>query len=432
MRVEFITDTRCGGVRALAVVCAVLLAATAPLAAQHKLTGPAILPMAPLLTVSEEWLGRVAPVLEPSHVVVAATSDPFAQVADQVSAISLPDADIEWTTTIGEPNSSLATGDGLIFATSANKISALEDGLGQPKWSISTKANRPPIWRAGWLFVTTETDKYRREFPLFFSNHPSTMFSTDATEILTAYRTSDGSKVWDYDVRAALTAPPAVDGAQIVLALTTRQIRSIDALTGQPQWNKSLPDLPDTPLLVEHRIYVGTADRQFHCLSADHGTELWPAVANRMARTFGSPAVDEHHLYLVGVDSVLNAIDRGNGAVRWHQSLPARPLAGPTVQDGVVFLPLGTGVVQLFMSDDTLAGTLSLAVPDVSAQFSVDPPFAILGRAPNARIATIMTSAQLATLTVYEKVRLDVATTYSGAGLTVTWPPLTGPLLTLR
>ena len=228
-----------------------------------------------------------------------------------------------------------------------------------------------PTLRSGWVFLSVND-------------------GTTASKIV-ALRDTDGGNVWTYSSTTRLTGPIAVDGDRMAIATADWSITMLDLRTGKTLWTTPIfSGLPGAPRLGGGVVYVGTEKRELLFLNATDGKIT--DTHHPGSVVVGAPALDEHLIYTGGQDGVLNAFDRGTGAVKWRANLPTRPAdLGPVTGANLVMIALRNGAVQAYLADgDGKKAAATLAAPgpgDNTIQLRVAPMIA--GSGPATRIVTI-------------------------------------------
>jgi len=159
-----------------------------------------------------------------------------------------------------------------------------------------------------------------------------TLIGTFADKWLAARSLLNNSFAWWFDMGGELTVPPLVFGNWVVTGNRNGKIYKIDAVTGKPAWELQFDSFsqkkigrsgnllfvatttqsvyaidqlsgqvkwvydagkPDRmtiqsgvgPLAIDDRVFIGTAEGEIHCVSADQGKLLWKfAIPSRMGR----------------------------------------------------------------------------------------------------------------------------------------------------
>jgi len=203
-----------------------------------------------------------------------ATRAYFPLEGDQLAAYNLATGARLWLTTIHttfEP----AAGDDLVFVVRPGGLSALRAADGTSAWELPLAdiVAVPPVWDNGWLLVATTNKE------------------------LLAFRAADGTLLWRRNLGAVAHARRALGGAANEIFVSG------------------------------DRLYLGSQDRFFYCLSARDGEVEWRWQTG--GPVIGLPVVDERTAYFVSLDNVLRALNKSSGVQRWKIPLPLRPATVP-------------------------------------------------------------------------------------------------------
>jgi len=209
-----------------------------------------------------------------------------------------------------------AAGDSLVFTGGDGSLQALAQTDGAMRWRIPIEGSVTSVyWNSGWLLVTTDMS------------------------VLLALRAGDGAVVWRRDLGSALQNAPAPDGDRLYLSLKNGAVLAMAMQTGDQIWTKQLLKPGGGILAVGDRVYFGSQEDLFYCISAKDGKTIWRWKTG--GDVIGTPAIDAKRVYYVASDNVLRALDRRGGSVGWQKSLPVRPSIGP-VLTGWTILIAGT------------------------------------------------------------------------------------------
>jgi outer membrane protein assembly factor BamB len=242
-------------------------------------------------------------------------------------AIELTDGRTLWTVdspTVLRP----ATGDVLLFIAGERQIRALNVADGRERWraALDDAANVAPLFDTGWLFVGT------------------------ANGHLVAFRASDGELLWKLDMGAPLSALPAPSGESIYLPLRDGRLMAADLQTGQALWTRKLAGVPAEILALDDRLFVGSDDNYFYCISVKDGGIKWRW---RTGGDIVAPAVvDEARVYFMSLDNVLRALDLYNGAQRWQRPLANRTMGGPLRSGSLIVVATLAPQLQAYQRTD--------------------------------------------------------------------------------
>lgn len=260
-----------------------------------------------------------------------------------ISAWRLSDRTPAWSTKLSVQGPLASANDRIIVPTKES-IVALAGATGKPVWTVNAGFLTAPILaRDGWVVAAT-------------------------AEELTAFRLTDGAKVWGQKV-GAVEQRPTIEGDRLYVPAADGRLLALDLESGALQWERQLSASPTEPLALADRVYLG-AGRNFICLRTRDGVIDWQWETIG-APIVGAPAVDGQHIYMTAMDNLLRAMDRVSGNNRWKADLGYRPEAGPTVIGTTVAVPGRSASIKGF---DTRTGrpAVQLALPD---QMIVQPMF---------------------------------------------------------
>lgn len=297
---------------------------------------PAVLPGTPILpppapstfawTVGIPAAPNVSPIVTAKMVVAG-------YLPGIVAGFDRADGRAVWTVEL-TPDQPLVADGTFVFVAAAAAIHAAHLSDGTIAWSSpSGTPTAPMVVKEGWLIAATEGK-------------------------LTARRTADGSPVWTVDSTAQREAA-AIAGDVLFVPLADGRLVARNLLTGQILWSRQLGGRPEEPLVLGDQVFVGASDKVFYCLDAASGEIEWPIRVGATIR--GQASSDGQRVYFAALDNLIRAIDRVSGAVRWHKGVPFRPLAGPMVAGGSVFVAGPGNELRSFIgSNGASAGTITL------------------------------------------------------------------------
>jgi outer membrane protein assembly factor BamB len=302
----FRTTTSCRFVGALTLIGWLLLAGGASLHA-----APQVIPERGPFPLSLRWsidlagppLQGASPVADPERVYLAMD-------AGTVVAYDAQDGKERWRRELVAVQP-LIVDAGIVFAATKSTICALRAEDGGTIWEAPVAVTAPLLAHAGWLIAIAAKD-------------------------VVAIRAADGSRVWHNEVGESLSQP-AIDGDRLFISLTNKQVVALSVPSGAPLWERALEGVPESPFATNDRVYVGASDRRFYCVKQQNGEVDWTQRIG--SAPVGHAAADRSHLYVVALDNVLRAYDRGNGNQRWTHPLKRRAATGPEVLGAMVLVP---------------------------------------------------------------------------------------------
>jgi outer membrane protein assembly factor BamB len=202
-----------------------------------------------------------------------------------------------------------------VFVAAGAAIHALKAADGSEAWlAPAGKVTAPPLAHAGWMIASTE-------------------------KALTAYRASDGTKVWSRELGTQRVIP-TIEADNLYVPLEDGRLLALDLQTGAEKWVRHLTGPLSEVLALSDRVYVRSGDKHLYCFRASDGEREWRFLFGALVR--GRPVADEKRIYVTAMDNTIRAYRRSNGELLWHPALPFRPTTGPELIDSVVIVS-GTG-----------------------------------------------------------------------------------------
>lgn len=228
----------------------------------------------------------------------------------------------------------LATDGTLVFVAAGEAIHALRAADGSLAWRMpAPKITAPLVLKEGWLIAAGE-------------------------RTLTARRAGDGSTVWTTEAGAQREAA-AIAGDVLFVPEMSGRLVARNLGDGGIKWQRQLGGQPGEPLVLGNSVFLGASDKLFYSVRAESGEIEWRRRVGASIR--GRAAADGEHVFYTALDNLVRAVDRTHGALRWEKSVPFRPMAGPFVAGGSVFVAGPGEELRVFnASTGTEAGTVRL------------------------------------------------------------------------
>ena len=230
------------------------------------------------------------------------------------------------------PVQPLATDGTFVFVSAGEALHALRAADGTAAWHAPIGAlTAPVVAKDGWIVAATRGK-------------------------LSGLRASDGSTVWSIEAPSQREAA-AISGDVLYVPVVGGRLVARDMADGKEKWNLQLGGDAVEPLVVNDDVFVGASDKRFYCVDARSGDIEWMITVGAAIR--GRAATDGDRVIFTALDNVVHAVDRGNGARLWHKGVPFRPLFGPVVAAGAVFVA-GPAAMRAFRSSNgDNAGTIT-------------------------------------------------------------------------
>ena len=280
--------------------------------------------------------------------------------------------DVLWTVTIAAApaTSPIIAGEHVIISHQPGVIAAHRVGNGDRIWKTDLVPEQPLVADATMVFVASGESIHALRLsdgavawrapagtltaPLLVQG--GWVIAANASRLI-AMRAADGTAVWTVD------APPqreaaAISGDTLFVPSGDGFIRARDLRTGNPIWEHRLKGQPGEPLVAGDSLIVAGSDKALYKLSAATGEESWRYSVGANIR--GPAATDGERVFITALDNMIRALDLGNGSLKWQVGMNFRPLTGPAVAGGTVFITgPGTEITMLHGLNGTRAGKIS-------------------------------------------------------------------------
>jgi outer membrane protein assembly factor BamB len=152
---------------------------------------------------------------------------------------------------------------------------------------------------------------------------------------------------WNFTAGGAVISSPSVVDGKVYVGSNDRNIHCLDALSGSPIWNFTTGfGIKSSPAVVDGKVYVGPDDGTVYCLDAKNGSLIWETPAggyvqahfDAVARLRSSPTVVEGKVYVGSLDTNVYCLDAKNGSVIWTYKTAGYITSSPAVVDGAVYI----------------------------------------------------------------------------------------------
>lgn len=267
-----------------------------PLAHAQPSVPPSIFPLQPSWRATLDGPPAQLPAADRTHLYL-----PLRQ--GQLIAVAVGDGLMQWS--IDQPVTvPPVVGGATLFVAAGRELHALDTDTGLPEWRLTfeTEVSAPLLWDADWLIVGL------------------------ANGDVLAYQGLDGRPAWRQRLSVPMRIAATIAGDRLYLPLEDGRVMALDLLTGEPLWERQFDGTPAPILAFDDRLFLGTTDNFFYCVSSVTGTIHWRWRTG--ADIIGAPVVDTERVYFVSLDNQIRALDRRTGVQRWKRNLPTRPVAG--------------------------------------------------------------------------------------------------------
>lgn len=192
------------------------------------------------------------------------------------------------------------------------------------------------------------------------------IFTLDASDVVTAFKTTNGDQLWQFDTQPKNTDTTtfgggvAAAGNRVYVGTGYGQALALDAATGKVIWRVSVnAPVHGSPTVADGRVFVVTVQNQLYVLAASDGRLLWtqsglPEPAELAGGS--SPAVSGDVVVVPYSSGELFALRVENGRQLWSDDLAAAEPIGalssladirgaPVIDRGRVFAVSHSGLM---------------------------------------------------------------------------------------
>jgi len=145
-----------------------------------------------------------------------------------------------------------------------------------------------------------------------------------------------GRPVWRYDAGGQITSMPGLCEDGILLGTSDGRVIKVGP-SGDLKWQVEVGGaVRSTPEPAGGKVYFGSTDSHFYCVSLKDGSPLWSFSAD--APVDLSPCVYEDQVFGVSSEGQLFALDSKDGRLNWTFLSQRIPAVFPCADNGKIFL----------------------------------------------------------------------------------------------
>jgi outer membrane protein assembly factor BamB len=222
------------------------------------------------------------------------------------------------------------------------------------------RASTAPIAAARWTYRTPGaiwSSPVVDKGAVYFGSTDRAIYSLDAGRGTLRWRTMTGGWVM---------GRPTIAGESLYALSDDGFLYKLEKRTGHVVWRfdthggaiaRSMPHPPDSlaydyltsaATVVDHTVFVGSADHGMYAVDAETGRQRWRFATGDIVRS--TPAVDRGTVYFGSRDHDVYAVDATTGVLRWKYDTQREVVSSPLVADGKVYI--GSRSSNLFAFDE--------------------------------------------------------------------------------
>lgn len=151
------------------------------------------------------------------------------------------------------------------------------------------------------------------------------LYAVDVCGNLISVNESTGERLWKLDLKAPVSAGPAVADGKLVVGTNDGKVIAVDLAQRKVAWiSNSTSEILATPKIADDVVYIHTMDGGLSALSMLDGRQLWRFTHNLpslMLRRSSTPVLKNDLLIAGFANGKLLAMNKNDGSVIWSQEI---------------------------------------------------------------------------------------------------------------
>jgi outer membrane protein assembly factor BamB len=239
-----------------------------------------------------------------------------------------------WTVPIASQLPPVATHGAIVVAT-AKGIEALDPEQGQARWMVALDrpVRAPMIAQGALLLAVLEGDE------------------------LVAIHLDRHQIAWRRSIGESGPLSLAADEEAVYVATAGSRIMRVQLDDGDIEWERRLAGELTEPVVDRDRVFVGSNANlgSFWSIDVRSGKPSWAHRGKIFGGAVVGAVVKDDTVFVVSKDSIIRALERGDGGQRWKSAIGSRPILPPHLLERVVVVT-GTGVAPVLATFRTDTG----------------------------------------------------------------------------
>ncbi len=218
----------------------------------------------------------------------------------------------------------------LIAGASNGTVYALDTATGDVRWQCETKL--PILGSPSVADVVVDGAKQKRVFVI-----------DESEGALQCIDFNTGILLWTGKTVSRCDGSPAANGSLVVYGSCAAALHVFSAIDGKLLHETPLDDdsqVAGGVVLLGDSIYSGSRSGLFVHVNAQNGEKIW-TNKDCEGESFSTPAINDEYIVYGANDSVLYALDRKSGALKWKQKLDDTPNSAAIARDKVIVTSAG-------------------------------------------------------------------------------------------
>lgn len=163
------------------------------------------------------------------------------------------------------------------------------------------------------------------------AHHGFSLTTTPTNEVL-----------WTYQTGYLISSSPAVSHGRVYIGSWDKNIHCLEMDTGMHVWNyTTLSEITSSPAVAYGNVYIGSQDSRLYCLNAVDGLFQWAFQTGFIVET--SPTVVDKKVFFGSSDGSLYCLDADDGSLVWEYKTNSAYVSSPAVVDENLYVGLVNG-----------------------------------------------------------------------------------------
>ena len=194
-------------------------------------------------------------------------------------------------------------------------------------------------------FIEAETGK-AKEASLELEEAPIAAWPGEEGALIILFRKKlevrspdQGELLWQNQLAAEAAGLVSASNSEIVVALASGGINSLDLRTGRQTSRLNLREEISGVQAEKDRLYLATSSGRLTCLDLKMGKIRWQLKLGSQRIQYLLPAGP--HIYALTPGGILYKLKKSGGDILWWQTVPARPSFRPAISGDEIIVPAG-------------------------------------------------------------------------------------------
>lgn len=251
-----------------------------------------------------------------------------------LSAVRISDGTRQWSFAAGRPifGEALATDDAVYFVCDNGFLFRLDRMSGKELWRYDLGDGRVPRVLPNPFIYDYD---YRAPRPALADG---VLFVGSGDGSLHAVRASSGERIWRVETNGKIRNAVAIAGSNAIAVTQSGLVQSIELGSGRTNWQFDAKAAVTAPAIIDGRVIVGSRDSMLYALDPADGHPVWTQYW--WGSWVESSAAERDGLAYIGAGDLdrVSCIEPSSGRNQWRSEVGGWVLQRPLVTDKIVYV----------------------------------------------------------------------------------------------